>query len=78
MEKDLLSSGEAAEYLGISEQRVRELGASGKVSRERFGRFWLYNKFSLDAWKNAPKSKGGRPKSGALARSRPTPGAFRT
>ena len=61
MEEEM-TSGEAARYLSVSVRRVNELAEAGKIERRRVGTFWLYNKASLDTWKVAPKSKGGRPK----------------
>ncbi len=65
MEDELMTSGEAAKHLGVSVRRVNELAETGKIERQRVGTFWLYHKSSLDAWKQAPKSKGGRPKASA-------------
>ncbi len=64
MEEEM-TSGDAAKHLGVSVRRVNELAELGKIERRRVGTFWLYNKASLDAWKAAPKSRGGRPKADA-------------
>ena len=71
MDEDLMTSGEAAEYLGVSVRRVNELAETGKIERRRVGTFWLYSRASLDAWKDAPKSKGGRPPKGRAGTLRP-------
>ena len=76
MEEKLMTSGEAAAYLGVSKQRIHELIAGGKLVGQRAGRFYLFTRAELDRWKNAPKSKGGRPKSNAPSLSRPA-GAMR-
>ena len=69
--EDEMTSGEAAVYLGVSVRRVNELAETRKIERRRIGTFWVYSKASLDAWKSAPKNKGGRPKDPAkpLARA---------
>ena len=70
---DELTTTEAATYLGVTPQRVYELAQTGKVTRRRKGSFWLYPKADLDRWRNAPKSKGGRPKAGAGTRALASP-----
>jgi excisionase family DNA binding protein len=62
VEEALMTAGEAASYLGVSVQRVDRLGATGRLTRRRVGRFWIYSRASVEAWKRAPKSKGGRPR----------------
>ncbi len=62
MDEELLTSGEAATYLGITKQRVHELATRGKLEARRAGRFWLFRKAELDRWRESPKNKGGRPR----------------
>ena len=71
MEEELLTTGDAAKYLGMSRQRIIELADNGKIPSRRAGKFWLFHQADLDQWKQAPKSKGGRPKEEAetLARA---------
>ncbi len=57
-----MSTSEAAAYLGVTVQRIHQLGAAGAIQRRRVGYFWLYSKRSLDHWKQLPKDRGGRPK----------------
>ncbi len=71
MDEELLTTGEAAKYSGMSRQRLVELAESGKIPSRRAGKFWLFHPTDLDRWKEAPKAKGGRPKpeAGTLARA---------
>jgi hypothetical protein len=61
MEEEM-STTEAAAYLGVTVQRIHQLGVAGLIQRRRVGFFWVYSKKSLDEWKQSPKSRGGRPK----------------
>ncbi len=69
MSDELLAAGEAARLLGVSRQRLDELAELGRIPRRRIGRGWVYARADLDAFKQQPKSKGGRPKKN----SRPMP-----
>ena len=40
MEKFVLTPKEAAAYIGISENRIRELCAAGEIKAARSGRCW--------------------------------------
>ena len=62
MDDELITTGEAATYLGMSRQRMIELAENGKIPTRRAGKFWLFRRADLDRWKVAPKDKGGRPK----------------
>lgn len=57
-----LSVPEAAEQLGLSEQRIRAMAQSGQLSARKVGYRWLIN---LD--RSERRSKGGRPLSAANA-----------
>ncbi len=57
-----LTAGEAAVILGVNRQRVNELARAGRIGRQVAGRYWVFTRAELEAFKNAPKSKGGRPK----------------
>ena len=67
---DEMTSGEAAEYLGVSRQRVAQLTTAGLLTPRRVGKFWLYQRAELDRRK-AENPQGGRPKEEAspLARA---------
>jgi excisionase family DNA binding protein len=57
-----LTSTEAAEYLGVSRQRVEQLGSAGVIPRERVGAFWVYRREELDRWRREIRQPVGRPK----------------
>lgn len=63
MDQELLSSSQAAEYLGVTRQRVDQLGSAGVIPRERMGFFWVYRKRDLDHWNIEGNRTTGRPKS---------------
>jgi excisionase family DNA binding protein len=58
---DVLTADQAAAHLGITRQRIYILTKGGKIGR-RVGNTWLYTRQELDAFKELPKHKGGRPK----------------
>ncbi len=47
---DTMRTKEAAEYLGIPEQRLRTLSKQGAVRHFKIGKRFLYKKKSLDLW----------------------------
>lgn len=57
---DLLMGEQAAQYLGVSRQRLYQLTVEG------FGRkvsgHWLFTREELDRYRASEKNKGGRPK----------------
>ncbi len=55
-----LTVSQAAERLGLSPQRVRELCVSGIIKAEKFGRDYAIDPRKLDAAKDRPKP--GRPR----------------
>jgi excisionase family DNA binding protein len=61
MSDELLSAGVAAKYLGITRQRLDQLAEEGRIKRQRAGRYWVYRKADLDAFRVKPKLKAGRP-----------------
>ncbi len=58
---DLLMGDDAARYAQLSRQRLYQLAANGEVGRKVSGH-WVFTRAELDAYKAAPKNKGGRPK----------------
>lgn len=62
MTQELLTSSQAAEYLGYTRQRVDQLGASGELPRVRMGHFWVYPKSDLDQFLSAAVPSSRRPK----------------
>jgi excisionase family DNA binding protein len=72
MAEDLLSAAQAAAYLGLTRARINQLAEQGKLSRTEIGGYFLYRKGDLDAYKAAPKNKGGRPKPEATEQQAPS------
>ncbi len=62
MEQEILTSSEAAAYLGVTRQRVDQLGQEGDLPRQRMGHFWVYKKADLDRWSQEGNRRVGRPK----------------
>ena len=69
--EDLLMGDEAARYAGLSRQRLYQIASSGEVGRKLSGH-WVFTREELDAYKAAPKSKGGRPKPKATEQQAPS------
>lgn len=57
MESTILSSKDAALFLGVSEQYVRNLCRANIVSANRIGKMWLLEKSSLEKYKSQQESK---------------------
>ncbi len=53
---------EAAQYLGLSINMVAKLCRSGILKARKHGRDWDIDPASVEAYKAAPKDKGGRPR----------------
>jgi excisionase family DNA binding protein len=62
MSDEEILAGEAAKILGVNRQRINELARAGRIGRQVVGRYWVFTRAELEAYKAAPKSKGGRPK----------------
>ena len=58
---DMLMGAEAAQYLGVSRQRLHQLTQEG-LGRKVSGH-WIFTRKELDQYRVSEKSKGGRPKS---------------
>lgn len=63
--EELVTTGEAMRMLGVSRQRVNEIASSGRLGRQIAGRFWVFTRAELEAYRALPKNKGGRPRDGA-------------
>ncbi len=63
---DYLSRVEAAQYLGLTPQRIAALSYSGRLGRQIAGH-WVYTKVELDGFnlERAQRPKGGRPAANA-------------
>ena len=60
MSEDLLTTTQAAEYLGITRQHAHSLTKQGYG--KRYGSVWMFTRAELDAWRaQPPKGPGGRP-----------------
>ena len=71
----MLTTKQAAEYLGISMARIRQLIANGQVVAERQGKSWLVSQESLDAY--AATAAVGRPsRREAAAKKATTPSRY--
>lgn len=65
-QEDLITAGEAARIAGVTRQRINELASMGRLGRQIAGRYWVFTRAEVEAYKAAPKSKGGRPKNDGL------------
>ena len=66
---DELGIGDAAAALGLSRQRLALLAKQGRLGRQVAGRYWVFTREEIEAYKPKVKaSKGGRPR-----KSRPDP-----
>ena len=72
-DQELLSTQQAADYLGVTRQAVHALAQRGEVGRQ-VGRAWVFTQAELDAWRDKPRPHGGRPpkaSAGLLMPARP-------
>lgn len=60
MSEELLSTLEAAAYLGISRQAMHALAKRNEIGR-RIGRSFAFTRAELDEWLAKPRPQGGRP-----------------
>ncbi len=62
MSGDLLSVTEAAEYLGMTRPGVLRLTKQPEPGLgRRIGTMWAFTRQELDAWRERPRTRGGRP-----------------
>ncbi len=61
--KELLTSTQAAEYLGVTRQAISAAAKADKIGT-RYGAVYMFTRAELDAWKMT-RHGGGRPKSSA-------------
>ncbi len=59
-EKKYLNAVQAADYTGLSRQRIYQLAEEGLIGHKVAG-YWVFTPDELDTYKATPKSKGGRP-----------------
>jgi excisionase family DNA binding protein len=60
----LLATGEAAQLLGVSPNRVRQLVESGQLPGGKIGRDWLIRRADLERYLGLPPGVKGRPRDG--------------
>ncbi len=61
--EDQLTGGEAARLLGVTRQHINRLAHDGKIpARQVAGRFWLFRRIDIEAYRLQVKDKGGRPR----------------
>ena len=65
MSDEEITAGEAARIAGVSRQRINQLAEAGRIGRQVAGRYWVFTRAEIEAYKAKPKSKGGRPKARA-------------
>ena len=59
------TTAQAAEFLKLSEKRVRELALAGRLKGQRIGRDWLFEPEELKRFKKLDRPRGwpkGRPR----------------
>ena len=60
---ELMTATEAARYLGISRARVSLLAKQGRLGKQIAGRYNVFTRAELDAYRaQAPQNKGGKGK----------------
>lgn len=52
---------EAARELGVTEQRIRQLAATGEVKAEKWGRDWIVDAASVEIRRKAMEQKKREP-----------------
>jgi|GEM_PF-6745410 len=73
-EPEHLNPVEAAAFLGSSVQWVHSLAKRGKLGRQIAKGYYIFTKEELQAYKDQPRDKGGRPPKNPATRSRKTQG----
>lgn len=53
-----ITSGEAAEILGVSTRRARELARAGRIEARKFARDWLFDRASVKEFAKLPRTSG--------------------
>lgn len=62
-QEKMYTTQEAAELLGISDSRLRNLIREGKAQpKQQFAGAWVFTLAEIERIRSRPKSKGGRPK----------------
>ena len=53
-----MTSSQAAELLGVSQSRIRQLAITGKLTAVKFGRDWQIDRASVEQYAAAHLRKG--------------------
>lgn len=73
---DEVTGGDAARILGVSRQYITRIAHAGVLpARQIAGRYWIFKRADVEAYRLRPKSKGGRPKRQAPPREDDTDGS---
>ncbi len=58
-----VTGGEAARLLGVTRQHISRLAHDGKLpGRQLAGRYWIFKRSDVLAYKRAEMARGGRPR----------------
>ncbi len=58
---DWITPWEAAQLIGVTPHQVRHLARKGIVASRRFGRAWMINKASAEAYAASERKPGPKP-----------------
>jgi len=58
----IVGVNEAAEIVGKSIQRVRQLVVAGEIEAVKLGREWAIRRSSCEAWRDSDRPGRGRPR----------------
>lgn len=71
---ELLTTAQAADYLGVTRQAINLLTKRPSPGLgKRYGSVWLFTKAELDAWRDKPRTHGGRPAGSKIGAASMTP-----
>lgn len=71
---DLLTITQAAAYLGVTRQAIHKLTKRPIPGLgERYGSVWMFTRVELDAWRDKPRTHGGRPAGSKIEPAIPSP-----
>lgn len=73
----LMGASKAAEYLGVTTQRLSAIRKAKHEANEKFGEQiadrWVYRREELDAYKATRNPQGGRPLGSKIGAATPSP-----
>ena len=59
---DWITTGEASDMSGLTNDWIRKMCRKGIIECRRFGRDWMVSRSSLDDYLNTPRKTGPKPK----------------